>query len=64
MWRCDEDDDCSDNSDEDDCRELDGWGGRERDGDGGPPATCLDLTAGKLPWRRLPRGLGGLAGVS
>lgn len=40
MWRCDEDDDCSDNSDEDDCRE---WpAGEEGNGRGGgwcrPPA--------------------------
>lgn len=54
MWRCDEDDDCSDNSDEDDCRE---WpAGEEGNRAGrGAPATCLDLTAGKLPWRRLPQ---------
>ncbi|CAI5777137.1 Low-density lipoprotein receptor-related protein 8 [Podarcis lilfordi] len=27
IWKCDEDDDCSDNSDEADCREYQAWGG-------------------------------------
>ena len=46
VWRCDEDDDCSDNSDEDDCREwLAGEGGN------GGGTLCLAPT-----WLQPPPG--------
>lgn len=70
VWRCDEDDDCSDNSDEDDCREWPAGG----DGTVGgamlsahvaaaaaaawPPAwtSSPEPAARKLTGRRFPRG--------
>ncbi|OBS78204.1 hypothetical protein A6R68_19406 [Neotoma lepida] len=37
VWRCDEDNDCSDNSDEDDCRES------RRSGEGEPPSNTAPI---------------------
>lgn len=69
VWRCDEDDDCSDNSDEDECREWPAGLGENGGGGAllsahvaaaaaGPPAWTLlsHIEAGKLPGRRLPPG--------
>lgn len=65
VWRCDEDDDCSDNSDEDDCRE---WPAGEGGKGGGllaqrprgcsrHRATCLDLYCRSLQPGTLPGAL-------